>query len=115
MTALIDPHRPSVPGAIDKCHSAGILVVMVTGDHPATAEAIAKEIGIIKTKGGATYSDRVTQNQKNYGVKTLEWKRGRTKDEVEKEATTSTLYANENNEWWRKHKQTVEYKQSNQA
>lgn len=30
MTALIDPHRTSVPGAIDKCHSAGILVVMVT-------------------------------------------------------------------------------------
>jgi len=114
MTALIDPHRPSVPGAIDKCHSAGILVVMVTGDHPATAEAIAKEIGIIKTKGGATYSDRITQNQKNYGVKTLVWKSGRTEKEREAEATTSTLKADENNKWWNNHKETAEYKQSNQ-
>merc|ERR1712166_1560928 len=56
--------RTPVPGAIDKCHSAGILVVMVTGDHPATAEAIAKEIGIIKSKGGAPYSDRVIQNKR---------------------------------------------------
>jgi sodium/potassium-transporting ATPase subunit alpha len=100
MTALIDPHRTSVPGAIDKCHSAGILVVMVTGDHPATAEAIAKEIGIIKTKGGATYSDRLSQNRRNYGVQTLVWNKGAT---------------DENNKWWVEHKKTKEYTRSKQA
>lgn len=47
MMALIDPPRPQVPGAVEKCKSAGIKVVMVTGDHPATAHAIAKEVNII--------------------------------------------------------------------
>merc|ERR1712166_960937 len=100
MTALIDPHRTSVPGAIDKCHSAGILVVMVTGDHPATAEAIAKTIGIIKTKGGATYSDRLSQNKRNYGVNCLVW-----------EANSPDA----NNKWWAGHKMTQEYQRSKQA
>ena len=47
MMALIDPPRPQVPGAVEKCKSAGIKVVMVTGDHLATAHAIAKEVNII--------------------------------------------------------------------
>ncbi|EDQ92755.1 uncharacterized protein MONBRDRAFT_35405 [Monosiga brevicollis MX1] len=47
LTALIDPPRPAVPGAVAKCRSAGIKVIMVTGDHPITASAIAKQVGII--------------------------------------------------------------------
>eukprot|EP00183_Erythrolobus_madagascarensis_P000033 CAMPEP_0185848374 /NCGR_PEP_ID=MMETSP1354-20130828/3282_1 /TAXON_ID=708628 /ORGANISM="Erythrolobus madagascarensis, Strain CCMP3276" /LENGTH=1170 /DNA_ID=CAMNT_0028548765 /DNA_START=32 /DNA_END=3544 /DNA_ORIENTATION=- len=47
LTALLDPPRESVPGAVARCQSAGVQVVMVTGDHPATAKAIAKSIGII--------------------------------------------------------------------
>ena len=39
-----------VPQAIKECHSAGVKVVMVTGDHPLTAEAIARKIGLITTK-----------------------------------------------------------------
>ncbi|KAK4882963.1 hypothetical protein RN001_006282 [Aquatica leii] len=47
--ALIDPPRPQVPDAVFKCRSAGIKVIMVTGDHPVTATAIAKQVGIITT------------------------------------------------------------------
>ncbi|MEQ8514479.1 MAG: cation-transporting P-type ATPase, partial [Chromatocurvus sp.] len=42
-----DPIRENVPGAVARCHGAGIDVVMITGDHPATAEAIARQAGII--------------------------------------------------------------------
>ncbi|EGD73524.1 sodium/potassium-transporting ATPase subunit alpha [Salpingoeca rosetta] len=45
--AMIDPPRPAVPGAVAKCRTAGIKVIMVTGDHPVTAQAIAKQVGII--------------------------------------------------------------------
>ena len=44
---MIDPPRPSVPDAVAKCRSAGIKVIMVTGDHPITAKAISKAVGII--------------------------------------------------------------------
>ncbi len=43
---LWDPPRPEVPGAIRRAQDAGIRVVMVTGDHPATALAVAHEVGI---------------------------------------------------------------------
>lgn len=44
---LIDPPRREIPAAIKHCRDAGIEVVMVTGDHPATAKAIARQLGII--------------------------------------------------------------------
>lgn len=44
---MIDPPRAAVPDAVAKCRSAGIKVIMVTGDHPITAKAIAKSVGII--------------------------------------------------------------------
>ncbi|XP_049820782.1 sodium/potassium-transporting ATPase subunit alpha isoform X3 [Aethina tumida] len=47
--SLIDPPRPQVPDAVHRCRSAGIRVVMVTGDHPITAKAIARQVGIIKS------------------------------------------------------------------
>ena len=43
----MDPPRAAVPDAIAKCQAAGIKVIMVTGDHPATAKAIAKSVGIL--------------------------------------------------------------------
>ena len=46
LAGLMDPPRPEVPEAVRKAHEAGIRVVMVTGDHKATAVAIAREIGI---------------------------------------------------------------------
>jgi len=47
LISMIDPPRAAVPDAVTKCRSAGIKVIMVTGDHPITAKAIAKGVGII--------------------------------------------------------------------
>jgi len=47
LIGLHDPPRPEVPEAIARCQSAGIKVIMVTGDHPHTAIAIAREIGLV--------------------------------------------------------------------
>jgi len=44
---MIDPPRASVPDAVAKCRSAGIRLVMVTGDHPVTAKAIARAVNIL--------------------------------------------------------------------
>lgn len=48
LISLIDPPRPQVPGAVASCQSASIKVIMVTGDHPITAAAIARQVGIIQ-------------------------------------------------------------------
>lgn len=46
LVGLADPIRESVPDAIRECHSAGIKVVMITGDYPGTAKAIGKQAGL---------------------------------------------------------------------
>ncbi|CAG0914553.1 unnamed protein product [Notodromas monacha] len=56
LMSMIDPPRPNVPEAVAKCRSAGIKVIMVTGDHPITAKAIAKSVGII-SEGSETKED----------------------------------------------------------
>lgn len=49
LMAMMDPPRPEVAEAVQKCHSAGIRIIMITGDYGLTAEAIARRIGILKT------------------------------------------------------------------
>ena len=46
LVGLADPLRQSVPAAVAECRSAGIKIVMITGDYPATAKAIARQAGI---------------------------------------------------------------------
>jgi Ca2+-transporting ATPase len=48
LVAMIDPPRAEVIQAIADCHTAGITPVMITGDHPITAKAIATETGILR-------------------------------------------------------------------
>ncbi len=50
LVGLADPARPEVPEAIRRCREAGIKVIMVTGDHPHTALAIARQIGLVTTR-----------------------------------------------------------------
>ncbi len=49
LVGMIDPPRPEAKAAIKTCEDAGIRVVMITGDHPVTAKAVADELGILKT------------------------------------------------------------------
>jgi P-type Ca2+ transporter type 2C len=57
LLALEDPVRADVPQAIADCHAAGIRVVMITGDHPATAVAIARQAGLPTDGGWLTGAD----------------------------------------------------------
>ncbi|MBE0671737.1 MAG: cation-translocating P-type ATPase [Anaerolineales bacterium] len=49
LAGMIDPPRPEAKEAIAVCESAGIRAVMITGDHPLTAQAVARELGLLKT------------------------------------------------------------------
>ncbi|MCM8596266.1 cation-transporting P-type ATPase [Accumulibacter sp.] len=50
LIGLEDPPRPQVPEAIARCSEAGIRIIMVTGDHPRTGLAIARQIGLIRSE-----------------------------------------------------------------
>merc|ERR1719193_2632088 len=65
---MIDPARAGVPEAVEKCQDAGIKVIMVTGDHPVTAHAIAKAVNIIgKTEAGKYHMTKQEIAERFYG------------------------------------------------
>jgi calcium-translocating P-type ATPase len=48
LIAMLDPPRPEVADAVARCHTAGIRIIVITGDHPLTAAAIARRAGIAR-------------------------------------------------------------------
>ena len=56
LVGLEDPPRPEVADAVGRCATAGIRIIMVTGDHPQTALAIARQIGMVKTESPVVIS-----------------------------------------------------------
>ena len=73
MVGIVDPPRTEAKDAIAKCHSAGIQVRMITGDHAVTAAAIGKELGITGTAlTGAQFAamsdEELTQKLDDIGV-----------------------------------------------
>jgi Ca2+-transporting ATPase len=54
LAGMIDPPRPEARKAIEECKTAGIVPVMITGDHPITAAAIARDMGILQHKNDKT-------------------------------------------------------------
>ncbi|MFD2515460.1 cation-translocating P-type ATPase [Pontibacter locisalis] len=64
MTGIVDPPRQGVKEAIAACKSAGIRVMMVTGDHKKTGAAIAREVGILETaEKTGDYPDALEENE----------------------------------------------------
>jgi len=63
MTGLLDPPRPSAAEAVENCHRAGIRVRMVTGDHAATASAVARDVRIESNRGDTSENTACTGRQ----------------------------------------------------
>jgi Ca2+-transporting ATPase len=61
LAALIDPPRPEARQAVSDCRSAGITPVMITGDHPGTAMAIARRLGIVTGGEGVLTGEELEQ------------------------------------------------------
>jgi Ca2+-transporting ATPase len=63
LIGLRDPVRKTVPLALADCHRAGIRVVMITGDHPGTALAVAKAVGLDESHGLLTGSELAAMDE----------------------------------------------------
>ncbi|MBI3895457.1 MAG: cation-translocating P-type ATPase [Acidobacteria bacterium] len=62
LVGMIDPPRPEAKAAVRKCEQAGIKVAMITGDHPLTAQAVAHELGFLKSERAFTGAELETMS-----------------------------------------------------
>jgi len=62
LVGLADPMRTNVPAALQECYSAGIRVVMITGDYPGTAKSIARQAGLSAPDNFLTGSDLISMS-----------------------------------------------------
>jgi cation-transporting ATPase I len=60
---ISDPLRDTVQAAVHRCHEAGVRVIMITGDHPATARTIAREAGLLNNGGEVLTATEITDLQ----------------------------------------------------
>jgi Ca2+-transporting ATPase len=63
LVAVTDPPQPDAAQVVEECHAAGIRVVLVTGDHPATARVVADELGILSGHGLVVEGDAVARGE----------------------------------------------------
>ena len=63
---ILDPPRENVKESVEECYSAGVEVVMITGDSPATARAIAKQISIIKKEDEIAVEGKDIKNYEDF-------------------------------------------------
>ena len=73
LIGLADPPRPTVPAAVRECYTAGIRVVMITGDYPGTARSIARQIGFMSYDTFITGSelDKMNDSELQEKIKTV--------------------------------------------
>ena len=73
LIGLADPVRPTVPDAVRECYTAGIRVVMITGDYPGTAQNIAQQIGLMSYDQVLTGPDldRINDSELQNRIKTV--------------------------------------------
>ncbi len=67
LVGMIDPPRPEARAAIDICRQAGIKPVMITGDHPITARAVGRELGLVTTGEVVTGAELESMNDTELG------------------------------------------------
>jgi Ca2+-transporting ATPase len=63
LVAVTDPPQPDAAEVVEQCHAAGIRIVLVTGDHPATARVVAGELGILGERGEVVEGDAVARGE----------------------------------------------------
>jgi Ca2+-transporting ATPase len=66
LMGMIDPPRPEAKAAIETCTRAGIRPIMITGDHPTTAAAVARELGLITTQAVVTGADLDRMDERDF-------------------------------------------------
>jgi Ca2+-transporting ATPase len=66
LAGMIDPPRPEAKAAIEKCGQAGIRPVMITGDHPVTASAIARDLGLLKDGRSVTGAELESMGEEEF-------------------------------------------------